>query len=201
MNDSTSSSAAAGPSRTTTITNPPSPAPQNDVGILRLRPSPPTSSTAPRRVVWTDETVDNEGLGRKKSKICCIYHKPKPFDESSDESSSGSDSDGSDSATSESGEESDSDDAADRPNVSRALEERLRQQSEHRHDAHEQCKGRHGGKRKVKGGKQGIRSSGGTQTITEELAEEGAQGGREDSDDDDAGRDGFKPNAYERGPR
>ncbi|AHL30100.1 protein phosphatase inhibitor [Encephalitozoon intestinalis ATCC 50506] len=26
-----------------------------------------------RRVTWTKETVDNEGLGKKKSKICCIY--------------------------------------------------------------------------------------------------------------------------------
>jgi len=35
--------------------------------------------------------VDNEGAGRKKSKICCIYHKPRAFDESSDESSDESD--------------------------------------------------------------------------------------------------------------
>ncbi|CCI74102.1 ECU05_0185 [Encephalitozoon cuniculi GB-M1] len=27
----------------------------------------------PRHVTWTEETVDNEGLGKKKSKICCIY--------------------------------------------------------------------------------------------------------------------------------
>lgn len=37
--------------------------------------------------------VDNEGLGRKTSKVCCIYHAPKGIDESSDESSSDSDSD------------------------------------------------------------------------------------------------------------
>jgi len=37
--------------------------------------------------------VDNEGCNKKKSKICCIYHKPRRFDESSDESSSESDSD------------------------------------------------------------------------------------------------------------
>ena len=43
--------------------------------------------------------VDNEGLGRKSSKVCCIYHKPRGADESSsDEDSSGSDSDASDSA-------------------------------------------------------------------------------------------------------
>ena len=61
-------------------------------------------------MVWTDETVDNEGMGKKKSKsmypdvsgsgfgyltewvvVCCIYHRPKAYDESSSESSSGSD--------------------------------------------------------------------------------------------------------------
>ncbi|KAG9311819.1 phosphatase inhibitor-domain-containing protein [Chiua virens] len=34
--------------------------------------------------------VDNEGCGKKKSKICCIYHKPRQFDESSSESDSAS---------------------------------------------------------------------------------------------------------------
>ncbi|KAK7453493.1 Type 1 phosphatases regulator ypi1 [Stygiomarasmius scandens] len=46
-----------------------------------------------QRVVWSDDVVDNEDCGRKSSKICCIYHKPKPFDESSDEEDSDSDSD------------------------------------------------------------------------------------------------------------
>lgn len=27
----------------------------------------------PRRVTWTEQTVDNEGMGRRSSKICCIY--------------------------------------------------------------------------------------------------------------------------------
>lgn len=45
------------------------------------------------RVVWSDDVVDNEGTGRKSSKICCIYHKPRKFDESSSEESSDSDSD------------------------------------------------------------------------------------------------------------
>lgn len=27
----------------------------------------------PRRVTWTEETIDNEHMGRRKSKICCIY--------------------------------------------------------------------------------------------------------------------------------
>ncbi|CAG8525484.1 9901_t:CDS:2 [Ambispora gerdemannii] len=41
-----------------------------------------------RNVQWEDDVVDNEKLGKKKSKVCCIYHKPRAFDESSSESSS-----------------------------------------------------------------------------------------------------------------
>ncbi|WWD03118.1 hypothetical protein V865_001165 [Kwoniella europaea PYCC6329] len=73
----------AGPSTT------PSPSEQPPAGVLKLRGGP----LKKQRVVWSDETVDNEGMGKKKSKICCIYHKPKAFDESSDESSSCSSSD------------------------------------------------------------------------------------------------------------
>lgn len=59
-------------------------------GSIRLRGGPRSR----QRVVWDDSVVDNEHMGKKKSKICCIYHKPKAFDESSDESSD-SDSDAS----------------------------------------------------------------------------------------------------------
>ena len=39
--------------------------------------------------------MDNEGLGRKSSKVCCIYHRPRAVGESDSESdSSDSDSDG-----------------------------------------------------------------------------------------------------------
>ncbi|KAA0154965.1 hypothetical protein FNF27_02957 [Cafeteria roenbergensis] len=54
---------------------------------LRLKPRQ-------RRVRWTGETVDNEELGKRSSKICCIYHKPKAFGDSSSDSESGSESDG-----------------------------------------------------------------------------------------------------------
>ncbi|KAI9446845.1 phosphatase inhibitor-domain-containing protein [Lactarius indigo] len=57
-------------------------------GTLHLRGG---SHNRPR-VVWGEDVVDNEGLGRKKSKICCIYHRPRRFDESSDEDSSGTES-------------------------------------------------------------------------------------------------------------
>ncbi|KAI5119650.1 hypothetical protein M0805_009011 [Coniferiporia weirii] len=58
-------------------------------GVLRLRGAPRSTP----RVAWTDDVVDNEGLDKKKSKICCIYHKPRRFDESSSESSDSSGSD------------------------------------------------------------------------------------------------------------
>ncbi|CCM02778.1 uncharacterized protein FIBRA_04886 [Fibroporia radiculosa] len=59
------------------------------VGRLRLRGAVRNRP----RVVWRDDVIDNEGAGKKSSKICCIYHKPKKFDESSDEESDDSDSD------------------------------------------------------------------------------------------------------------
>ncbi|KAH8983683.1 phosphatase inhibitor-domain-containing protein [Lactarius hatsudake] len=57
-------------------------------GTLHLRGGPHNRP----HVVWSEDVVDNEGLGRKKSKICCIYHRPRRFDESSDEDSSGAES-------------------------------------------------------------------------------------------------------------
>ncbi|KAI9511916.1 type 1 phosphatases regulator YPI1 [Russula earlei] len=81
------------------------------VGTLRLRGGPRNGP----RVVWDEEVVDNEGLGRKKSKICCIYHRERRFDESSEEEDSDS-----------SGTGSDSDDATARPSGL----------SRHRHHAH-----------------------------------------------------------------
>ncbi|BEI93339.1 uncharacterized protein CcaverHIS019_0509670 [Cutaneotrichosporon cavernicola] len=72
----------AGPS---TVSPPPSGSETpSSVGVLRLRGAPGRR----QRVVWTSDTVDNEGMGKKKSKICCIYHKPRAFDESSSESDS-----------------------------------------------------------------------------------------------------------------
>ncbi|KAG8937233.1 Type 1 phosphatases regulator ypi1 [Tulasnella sp. 419] len=56
-------------------------------GVLRLRGGPRSRP----QVAWEEGVVDNEGCGKKKSKICCIYHKPRPFDESSDESDASSD--------------------------------------------------------------------------------------------------------------
>ena len=36
-------------------------------------------------VRWADDVVDNEDLCRKKSKKCCVFHRPRGLDESSDE--------------------------------------------------------------------------------------------------------------------
>lgn len=42
-----------------------------------------------KKVVFTDDTVDNENLNRKKSKCCCIYEKPRTFDQSDSETDDG----------------------------------------------------------------------------------------------------------------
>jgi hypothetical protein len=45
---------------------------------LRLR--------AKKVVKWGEDVVDNEDMGKRKSKRCCIFHKRKKFGESSSES-------------------------------------------------------------------------------------------------------------------
>ncbi|KAJ5935859.1 Type 1 phosphatases regulator ypi1 [Penicillium verhagenii] len=64
---------------------------------LRLRgedaPSVTPEPSSSRRIRWSEDVVDNEGMGRKSSKVCCIYHKARPVGESSSESESSSSSD------------------------------------------------------------------------------------------------------------
>ncbi|KAI5630664.1 coA-transferase family III domain-containing protein [Phthorimaea operculella] len=55
------------------------------ITVVTLRPTRPAER---KRVVWTEDTVDNENMNKKKSKCCCIYEKPRKFDESSSESDS-----------------------------------------------------------------------------------------------------------------
>ncbi|XP_078052662.1 E3 ubiquitin-protein ligase PPP1R11-like [Augochlora pura] len=55
-----------------------------DVPTVRLRLRKPKSN---KKVQWTQGTVDNEHLNKKKSKCCCIYEKPRNFGESSSEDS------------------------------------------------------------------------------------------------------------------
>jgi len=42
-----------------------------------------------KKVKWTSETVDNEHLGKKKSKCCCVFVKKRPFGESDSDESDG----------------------------------------------------------------------------------------------------------------
>ncbi|XP_046469200.1 succinate--hydroxymethylglutarate CoA-transferase isoform X1 [Neodiprion pinetum] len=55
-----------------------------DIPTMRLCLRKPKSS---KKVQWTQGTVDNEHMNKKKSKCCCIYEKPKEFGESSSEDS------------------------------------------------------------------------------------------------------------------
>lgn len=89
-------------------------------------------STRPARprVRWDESVVNNEGLGRKSSKVCCIYHKPhNPGESSSEEDSSSS----SDSDSDSDGDSSDSgyDAAAD------ARRRLRRARHGHDHDGHD----------------------------------------------------------------
>ncbi|CCU83121.1 unnamed protein product [Blumeria hordei] len=66
------------------------------IPVLRLRGASLENSTATSRSIrWDESVVNNEGMGKKSSKVCCIYHAPRQFGESSEESSSSSDSDSS----------------------------------------------------------------------------------------------------------
>ncbi|KAM9824134.1 E3 ubiquitin-protein ligase PPP1R11 isoform 2-T2 [Neosynchiropus ocellatus] len=47
-----------------------------------------------KKVEWSSDTVDNEHLGRRSSKCCCIYEKPRQFGESSSESDGEEDDEG-----------------------------------------------------------------------------------------------------------
>lgn len=71
-------------SKTRTSTSTPS----ATTGIIRLvtdqQSCSPPSSNEPEteaRVTWDETTIDNEFLGRKKSKKCCIYHKSSRLDD------------------------------------------------------------------------------------------------------------------------
>ena len=60
---------------------------------LRLRAEPEES----QHVRWAEDVVDNEGMGKKSSKVCCIYHKANEPGDSGSESDSSSSGEGSDS--------------------------------------------------------------------------------------------------------
>ncbi|KAL1304617.1 hypothetical protein AAFC00_003584 [Neodothiora populina] len=95
-------------------------------GTLRLRAASDAEPATPepterRRIQWAEDVIDNEGMGKKSSKVCCIYHKPREAGESSSDSSDSSDS---------------SSDSDSEPDTSRArpTNHRSRRQHNHRHD-------------------------------------------------------------------
>lgn len=51
-------------------------------GVVRLKLHKPRT----KKVSWTNDTVDNENMGKKKSKCCCVYVKPHELNESSSDS-------------------------------------------------------------------------------------------------------------------
>ncbi|VDM28912.1 unnamed protein product [Toxocara canis] len=52
---------------------------QQETLVLRLRPR----SRSPPHVTWAEGTIDNEHLGRLKSNCCCIWVKPRKWDDPS----------------------------------------------------------------------------------------------------------------------
>ncbi|KAH3798056.1 E3 ubiquitin-protein ligase PPP1R11-like [Dreissena polymorpha] len=67
-------------SGTQVVSQPPQQPATTPVQVLKLK-----NPKNDKKVKWTNETVDNEHLNKKKSKCCCIYEKPRMFGESSDE--------------------------------------------------------------------------------------------------------------------
>ena len=65
---------------------------ESSAPTLKLRLTKADNKSKERRQVkWSTETVDNEHLGRKKSKCCCVFVKKRPFGQSDSESSEGED--------------------------------------------------------------------------------------------------------------
>ncbi|TPX42603.1 hypothetical protein SeMB42_g03228 [Synchytrium endobioticum] len=59
-------------------------------GTLRLQGG---DAKPARKVKWRESVIDNEGMDKKKSNLCCIYHKPYSFDDSDSSDYSTSDED------------------------------------------------------------------------------------------------------------
>lgn len=64
------------------------PSSQQPSATLHLRASAEPEEDSSSHVRWAEDVVDNEGMGKKSSKVCCIYHKPHEPGDSDDESSS-----------------------------------------------------------------------------------------------------------------
>lgn len=103
------SSGAAGMATSTMVITQQSEANDNiEAPILRLSLRPQSN------VTWDENVINNEGMGRKSSKRCCIFHKQRKFGESSTESSE-EDGDDDDHSTSSSSSGGAGDGRAQRP--------------------------------------------------------------------------------------
>ncbi|KAM3858289.1 E3 ubiquitin-protein ligase PPP1R11 [Diretmus argenteus] len=69
-------------------TTPPPPQQEGRSLTIKLR-----KRKTEKKVEWSSDTVDNEHLGRRSSKCCCVYEKPRQFGESSSESEGDEDDD------------------------------------------------------------------------------------------------------------
>ncbi|KAJ0055153.1 hypothetical protein NL108_011178 [Boleophthalmus pectinirostris] len=74
---------------TVQTTTPPPPQQEGRSLTIKLR-----KRKTEKKVEWSSDTVDNEHLGRRSSKCCCIYEKPRQFGESSSESEGDDDDEG-----------------------------------------------------------------------------------------------------------
>ncbi|XP_020602698.1 protein phosphatase 1 regulatory subunit 11-like [Orbicella faveolata] len=72
-----------GANSTVTVTEEATESPSQQRLVLKLK-KPKTE----KKVQWDESAVDNEFMGKKTSKCCCIYSKPKMFGDSSSESDS-----------------------------------------------------------------------------------------------------------------
>ncbi|CAH3105013.1 unnamed protein product [Porites lobata] len=75
-----------GGSGTTTVTEEVTESPTQQRLLLKLK-----KPKLDKKVQWDESAVDNEFMGKKISKCCCIYSKPKMFGDSSSESDSDED--------------------------------------------------------------------------------------------------------------
>ncbi|XP_042201879.1 E3 ubiquitin-protein ligase PPP1R11 isoform X2 [Callorhinchus milii] len=86
--DHSTMSDTAGASCTVTETVASQPDTETRSITLRLR-----KRKTDKKVEWSSDTVDNENLGRRSSKCCCVYNKARVFGESSSESEDDDDED------------------------------------------------------------------------------------------------------------
>ncbi|KAJ5494774.1 hypothetical protein N7463_010861 [Penicillium fimorum] len=102
---------------------------------LRAEETPTDTSeetSSSRRIRWSEDVIDNEGMGRKSSKVCCIYHKARPVGESSSEESS--------SSSSESDSESEDDRRTARANRARRTHPHNEAHGDHTSHHNEGCR-------------------------------------------------------------